>query len=679
MKVYQAKAKSKIKRAQSEGFAKSPEGFIPNLVGDSLSVRNFFKPLQCLFTKKQIQEHMAMKCGFKRQKPDEYLVVENQEEGDEQLVHEFLFSISEKEKLKPTTLDGEKRFGKMKQMDHFKRVFKLLDAYHATEKVEFGDEDESAIVDAMIRVENASRVFEHQDNLFYRQKAIMEDPLSFRGRNFTDKHREVAITTLANNAAWPLRREEALMFDELVEEEIAHIWRKAKVKCKDRKWLNAVEHFRTEEAMIHSEMESLATVEPKSEEDEMRMEQLSELEKALHNKFPEVDKVKLYNYCINHPEESGISPDARMLLENCVKRYFLSDGEKEKYVRMTSKPPKEWCRASDELEEAKLEVSKLKRYKELMCFDDKGEQLMENGKPVLKRVSLASEEFVLHEQMRILDALEHIVYNWFKRNLVIDLQDEEVSILLDLLRDVQKEHIGVVEKISAYGVPIWLPDAGKMKDADFKEIQKFWRNLSEGKTNLVYGKSISDKGESFANGFRMHVNAMHARLLTRPEGRKLLQNVAHGSFLERDFSSSKSKFQSVPNVVVLENGDSMPRVQGGEVPLLFLHPFFNDAEDFCFEERRHGFLYLDKSLCHILTPGFIHYASALEWAHRYQSTAKPLTKPHASLGEVYCFQDMDRYRQRSKARVSPALENRFFVLEWSRSLRKEHGLPEFQS
>ncbi|BDD05313.1 hypothetical protein [Aureibacter tunicatorum] len=99
--------------------------------------------------------------------------------------------------------------------------------------------------------------------------------------------------------------------------------------------------------------------------------------------------------------------------------------------------------------------------------------------------------------------------------------------LLELLEDIQRDHIQIIKYIRANNLRLWVPDITRMGRGEADRIQELWRSVTDGKQGLRYKDRVKTGAlrSEHVEGFLDKVHAMNAKLMSVHQGRDLLSRV----------------------------------------------------------------------------------------------------------------------------------------------------------
>lgn len=132
-------------------------------------------------------------------------------------------------------------------------------------------------------------------------------------------------------------------------------------------------------------------------------------------------------------------------------------------------------------------------------------------------------------QTRDLDALEHDIYTWLDENRFNPATRVFMPKVLNVLDGVQAEHRGVIDEVHTRNLDLWTPDRESLGGIEQGRLQQAW-NALRNDTGLIQGGGGGGQGPE-------ELRAMHARLLSRPGGRRLLYtllDMQHGDVRNRN-------------------------------------------------------------------------------------------------------------------------------------------------
>ncbi|HEU0054688.1 MAG TPA: hypothetical protein VFQ39_15990, partial [Longimicrobium sp.] len=133
-------------------------------------------------------------------------------------------------------------------------------------------------------------------------------------------------------------------------------------------------------------------------------------------------------------------------------------------------------------------------------------------------------------QLRDLDDLEHRAYTWLDENRGIPAAKPFMRPMLDVLDGVQSQHVHMVEQVHTRNLELWTPDRDTMAHGDRQRLAGAWNALRNGTGN------IQTPGGAGGGAAGNELRSMHARLLSRPAGRRLLY-----THLDVDPANTKGK------------------------------------------------------------------------------------------------------------------------------------------
>ncbi|HEX2094086.1 MAG TPA: M91 family zinc metallopeptidase [Longimicrobiaceae bacterium] len=126
------------------------------------------------------------------------------------------------------------------------------------------------------------------------------------------------------------------------------------------------------------------------------------------------------------------------------------------------------------------------------------------------------------QRAKALDSMEHGVYSWLRENPKVRTSSDQHKTMMGLLDEIQEAHTVHTDYVHQQNLKLYTPDRDKLTPTEQNRLQQAWEKLRKG-TGLI--KTPSDRDAPQAS---REVRAMHARLLSRPGGRKLLYDLLEG-------------------------------------------------------------------------------------------------------------------------------------------------------
>jgi len=120
------------------------------------------------------------------------------------------------------------------------------------------------------------------------------------------------------------------------------------------------------------------------------------------------------------------------------------------------------------------------------------------------------------ERSKALDQMEHAAYRWMDVNKRSPSTRKQHGVLMGMLDQIQQAHSEHIEYLHKNNLKLYTPDRDTMGAEEQAKLQSSWNELRNG-TGLITPPSETDSPEGARD-----LRAMHARLLSRPAGRKLL-------------------------------------------------------------------------------------------------------------------------------------------------------------
>jgi hypothetical protein len=118
-----------------------------------------------------------------------------------------------------------------------------------------------------------------------------------------------------------------------------------------------------------------------------------------------------------------------------------------------------------------------------------------------------------------LDALEHRAYAWLDENRMVPGSGPARRRVMAVLDGVQGEHQQAIGEVHRNNLSLWTPDRGALGLAERGRLDTAWNQLRAG------SGLIRTPGGAGGGNADDELRAMHARLLSRPGGRRLLQTL----------------------------------------------------------------------------------------------------------------------------------------------------------
>ncbi|BDD12629.1 hypothetical protein FUAX_50610 (plasmid) [Fulvitalea axinellae] len=148
------------------------------------------------------------------------------------------------------------------------------------------------------------------------------------------------------------------------------------------------------------------------------------------------------------------------------------------------------------------------------------------------------------EQLSVLDRLEHRCYDWLNGKInYMGRQRPFVASVLDLLNDIQAEHERLTYRMMTREYRLWTPDLEEGCD-EYGLANDAWTRLLTDSGRLVVSVRNSEYTESPHQrfpGFRAVAMSRLLRLMSRPFGRNLVNQLAFGDKKVAVYPNDKQK------------------------------------------------------------------------------------------------------------------------------------------
>jgi hypothetical protein len=154
-----------------------------------------------------------------------------------------------------------------------------------------------------------------------------------------------------------------------------------------------------------------------------------------------------------------------------------------------------------------------------------------------------NSKMALHQMMHLLDIVEHKVYRWFDVTRSPEIKQQHLPMFY-LLDEVQREHKTLVQRTVNNKVELWVHD----EPIDERDtINELWNEITSGQSFLRIINTVRHANkeknipEQFMDQIKVELFSSYARIMSRPQGRKLLslfrQKSKDGRALEFELSS----------------------------------------------------------------------------------------------------------------------------------------------
>lgn len=153
------------------------------------------------------------------------------------------------------------------------------------------------------------------------------------------------------------------------------------------------------------------------------------------------------------------------------------------------------------------------------------------------------------QQTRDLDTLEHQVYEWLNENRMTPGAKPFMIKVMNLQDRIQDEHLNVIDTVHQRDLNLWTPDRDQLSQNEQTNLQTAWNRLRAGNNR------IQTPGGTGGGAPDQQLRAMHARLLSRPSGRALLQTL-----LDMDPNDVKNKTVTI-NYTAPDNRSAQQKKQ----------------------------------------------------------------------------------------------------------------------
>ena len=145
----------------------------------------------------------------------------------------------------------------------------------------------------------------------------------------------------------------------------------------------------------------------------------------------------------------------------------------------------------------------------------------------------------LNGLMEALDILEHKIYRWFDATKGNPMNGNHTA-MFNLMDEVQAEHKQVVGMVVGNNRNLWVKDRGGNSQRD---IQALWTEITSGNGHFNVVNTVADQmglpqniPPQFLQQMRIELFASFARLMSRPQGIKLLMLFKNGQARDKDLS-----------------------------------------------------------------------------------------------------------------------------------------------
>jgi hypothetical protein len=137
----------------------------------------------------------------------------------------------------------------------------------------------------------------------------------------------------------------------------------------------------------------------------------------------------------------------------------------------------------------------------------------------------------IHAQMKHLDDIEHTAYRWFNHSQQ-DETDANRAGMFELLNQVQAHHQEMVRQTVAGGHQLWVHD--QVSAGQRTNVDRLWSEITDNTRNTRFrydthtqtgGLGAVPMPADYAARLQEESNAQMARLLSRPQGRKLVSHL----------------------------------------------------------------------------------------------------------------------------------------------------------
>lgn len=137
-------------------------------------------------------------------------------------------------------------------------------------------------------------------------------------------------------------------------------------------------------------------------------------------------------------------------------------------------------------------------------------------------------------RLRQLDQIEHSVYTWLDQNRAAATGAGHRGTFEGLMDEIQEAHRTHIDYIHDHDLSLWTPDRAGLGAAAAGQLDADWDSLRNRTGNMA----ITDTSPAFGDGehpahrhgtFHGEMRAIHARLLSRPQGRALMRQLLAGT------------------------------------------------------------------------------------------------------------------------------------------------------
>lgn len=145
------------------------------------------------------------------------------------------------------------------------------------------------------------------------------------------------------------------------------------------------------------------------------------------------------------------------------------------------------------------------------------------------RIAAGRQPYRLDERQKLLNQIQRSVYRWIAQNP----SSHRKNAALDLLDDVQREHLGTIKDGLAARRGFKLYADGIANRREQRQLDDMWRELVSGTGKIRISEvdplTVGILGEVRIPGFKEEILAAFARLLALPRGRRVVQKMLNQS------------------------------------------------------------------------------------------------------------------------------------------------------
>lgn len=224
-----------------------------------------------------------------------------------------------------------------------------------------------------------------------------------------------------------------------------------------------------------------------------------------------------------------------------------------------------------------------------------------------------------------LDKVEHWIYMWFDHMKSMELGTNHRA-MFNLMDNVQEEHKMLIERTVDRGHELWMKDLQPNEREDMNEL---WTEIITGSGHFKLDRTINDDGvknlpPQFLKQVQVELFSAFARLMSRPQGRKLLHLYKNGEAQAKDVNfilvslneminnlergPKKAIAESTVNAEIRSGGPDNISPGTGDFSKILFAPGLKDSR----------LMDRDKKGNRILSPTFIGYGHELTHTGHFQ-------------------------------------------------------------